>query len=185
MELDKFFRDDPDNELAAGIDPDVKKFYAETERRFAGLEYPFLATQVYGKNPYRMPMVPFNQNESGNTKTEDVQGTKPKEHPRARRGTFLDSYGSFGGATRGVTDRYINAMATSDRVKLPLLAARIYNPPAVKQTLDPYDVALLTPNPQGMAARIYSNALKEPAKLEGERAFGDKFANWIKSGVFK
>lgn len=188
MELDKFFRDDPDNELTAGVDPEVKGFYDETAKNFADKEFPFLATKIYGRNPYRMPAVPLNTNETGNTKIEDIQGTKPRERPKLVRRTFLDSYGSLGGATQEVTNRYLRGLDQAERVKLPLLASQIYNPPAVRQMLRPYDVADLTPNPQGMPGRIYSNLATDAAtakKDEAGRKFKDKFSNWLTYGVFK
>lgn len=185
MELAKHFRDDLDRELTAGVDPSVKDFYDKTKEHFADKEYPFLATKIYGKNPYVFPTPPLNTNETGNTKMEDIQGTKPRERPATVRRTFLDSYGSLGGSVRGVTDRYLKGLSDAERVKLPLLSSQIYNPPAVRQPLQPYDVSLLTPNPMGMQGRIYSNLATEAAAATKERSFKEKMQNWINYGVFK
>lgn len=147
-------------------------------------EFPLLYTKIYGRNPVVWLDPPLNTNETGNTKKEDIQGTKPVKQLRRTSQTMLDVRGSLGGSSPRVTSRYNQAIRDANRAgTLPLLAAEIYNAPSVKLPLPAYDVAQQNTAP-GMISRIYAGKTDEAVKAEA-RGLGAKFGQWLAHGEFK
>lgn len=147
-------------------------------------EFPLIYTKIYGRNPVVFLDPPLNTNETGNTKREDIQGTKPVKKLHRTSRTMLDVYGSLGGSSPSVTRRYQQALADADKAgTLPLIAAEIYNGPSVKLPLPSFDVAALNTSP-GMVSRIYAGKTQETEKAEA-RGFGQKLGQWFAHGEFK
>lgn len=147
-------------------------------------EYPLIYSKIYGRNPVVFLDPPLNTNETGNTKREDIQGTKPVRQLRRSSKTMLEVYGSLGGSSPRVTARYDQALRDADRAgTLPLVAAEIYNGPSVKLPLPSYDVSQMNTAP-GMVSRIYAGKTAD-AEKEEVRGFGQKFHQWFVNGQFK
>lgn len=146
-------------------------------------EFPLIYTKIYGKNPVIFLDPPLNSNETGYTKKEDIQGTRPVRKMVRTSKTMLDVYGSLGGSSPRVTQRYEQSLRDAERANLPLLAAEIYNGPAVKLPLAPYDVSQYNTAP-GMVSRIYAGKAEESRK-ESSRGFGQKLGQWIANGKFE
>ena len=127
-------------------------------RTFAGelQNAPYVIAQIYGRSPDVFPMRPYNANETGNSKVEDIQGTKPTKSFHRTTRTILDNRGGLGDSLPSVTNRYVQALKDAEKRKLPLIAAKIYTGPAVKLPQAPYDVANNVKNDAGMLGRIYT-----------------------------
>jgi hypothetical protein len=81
----------------------------------------------------------------------------------------------FGGAVPAVQARFEHAQAAAQRGEFPLMASLIYAAPSVIALPTEY-----TSRGNGMIDRLY-----QPAAEEKPRAFGEKFAEWFKSGKFQ
>lgn len=150
--------------------------------RAAGL--PEIFGKMYGRVSIVRPEDPYNANETGNTKFQDMYGVpsaKPKWSPRT---TQLDVYGALGGANPSVSRRYVAALKDADRLKIPGIFAQIYNSPAVLQTREPFDVSQGKRDPAlGIVGRIYAGRTPQgQAAAEQARSAADKLKQWIKNG---
>lgn len=146
-------------------------------------EFPLIFTKIYGNNPVVWLDPPLNTNETGYTKKEDIQGTRPVKQLHRASKTMLDVYGSLGGSSPRVTSRYLQGLRDADRANLPLVAAEIYEGPSVKLPLPSFDVSQFNTSP-GMVSRIYAGKSDAAAKAEA-RPLGAKIGQWLKSGEFK
>lgn len=153
--------------------------------RAAGL--PEIFAKIYGRITIVRPEEPYNANETGNEKVQDMYGAPSSKPGFVSKPTGLDIYGALGGANPGVSLRYQKSLQDAAALKIPGIVAQVYNSPAVQQTREPYDVAQgQRDETLGIVGRVYAG--RTPVGTEKaavRRSGGDKFLQWIRNGEWK